>query len=494
MLWISPRPVAGVVWIRFLTVLLVYLSVRLWDKKLIDYGLWVILGAGLLESGVVLLQHWGFLPSRHLLFNHTGTFFNPGLAGGFIACCFCVVVYFFTQTGLSFRYKTGLGITAFIHCYALLLTDSRAGWIAAAVGCGYVLWRADIPILTAVRRALHERKMYRIGIIVLLASGIFLLYRYKQSSADGRLFIWQNCLQMAQDKPMLGHGIGTFQEIYPVYQARFFMENEDSSRAMVAGSPHTPFNEYLSVLTGQGIIGIILLTGLLLSVFLYKTPRGKQGKQKGFLLAFCVFAFFSYPTADGRMLALFAFFLAILPSQKTIVLKSNSLGTLFFLISMVCGFYFACTGIKKYFGLEKLLLSKTPATEEQYRQIRYDRDLLRNYHFFTEDRLSADSRFEVLRDYVELSPSPSGLCELGRQYKVKGHFSKAEECFIFASNINPSLITPNYELFLLYEQNNQEELLKKTGEKILRQPLKKEGTASLKMKAYVKNVLQNDLP
>ncbi|MCC8173934.1 MAG: hypothetical protein LIO65_06030 [Odoribacter sp.] len=57
--------------------------------------------------------------------------------------------------------------------------------------------------------------------------------------------------------------------------------------------------------------------------------------------------------------------------------------------------------------------------------------------------------------------------------------------------INPSLLTPNYELFLLYQEMEDIEKMIEIGNKALNQPLKREGTETLTMKANIKNILYN---
>ena len=101
-------------------------------------------------------------------------------------------------------------------------------------------------------------------------------YQYKKSSADGRLFIWKVCLEMIEDKPLTGHGPGTFRSKFPHYQAAFFTKKPNSDYAFVAGNPSTPFNEYLSVLVTQGLVGFTLLIIILLTLFMNRDITRKQ--------------------------------------------------------------------------------------------------------------------------------------------------------------------------------------------------------------------------
>lgn len=99
----------------------------------------------------------------------------------------------------------------------------------------------------------------------------------------------------------------------------------------------------------------------------------------------------------------------------------------------------------------------------------------------------------LLKEYVELYPSSYGLCELGRRYKSRKLFSRAKECFIFAYHINPSLIVPQYELFLLYREEKNMNQMVAIGERILHQPVKQENTISIKIKTEVRKILRDHL-
>ena len=90
---IRPIPVPDILEIRYLLVVLIYLSVRIMTNKEKNRGLTIIMVIGILEAIFIMLQACGLLESRHLLFKFTGSFFNPGLAGCFIACSLCILIY-----------------------------------------------------------------------------------------------------------------------------------------------------------------------------------------------------------------------------------------------------------------------------------------------------------------------------------------------------------------------------------------------------------------
>lgn len=486
---IRPIPVPDILKLRYLLVVLIYLSVRIMTNKEKNRGLTIIIVIGILEAIFIMLQACGLLESRHLLFKFTGSFFNPGLAGCFIACSLCILIYYLV-TALQPLNKLFISAGTILLSCALILTNSRAGWLAAIIGISYILWHSDNKLIRQVKLHLRNSFIPKIIIISIILSGMMFFYQYKKSSADGRLFIWKVCLEMIEDKPLTGHGAGTFRSKFPHYQAAFFTKKPNSDYAFVAGNPSTPFNEYLSVLVTQGLVGFTLLIIILLTLFMNRYITRKQKMKQAFLLTFCIFAFFSYPMEHYRTLILFPFFAALLPSKYIVTIHNQKINFILFSI-VFSGMYFSVKAINEFSKLEQTYKLQHRMSTVEYEKIKYDIDLLENYYTFVGNKLPDAEEFKIVEDYVNLYPSSIGLCELGKKYKVKNNPNKAREYFTFASNINPSLITPYYELFLVYQEEGNINEMKEIGKKILHHKIKEESTTSLKMKAYVKKILHN---
>lgn len=490
---IRPNPVTDILILEYLLVAPIYVSVRMMTNKEKNYGLTIIMSIGILEAIFIMLQAYGLLESRHLLFNFTGSFFNPGLVGCFIACSLCISIYYLITIHQPLK-KIFIGASSALLSYTLMLTNSRAGWLAAIIGICYLLWNSKNNLIILGRLQLKKSFIAKIILMTTILCGIIFFYHYKKASADGRLFIWKVGIEMVKEKPLTGHGIGMFRSKFPLYQATFFKQNPNSNNAFVAGNPDNPFNEYLSILIMQGFIGFTLLIIALLSIYIHHPVSKKQRMQQAFLLTFCVFAFFSYPIAHYRTLILFPFFAAILPAKQILTSHNQKIRYTLFTPIVLLGMYFSVRTINEYSKLEQAYELQYKIANEKYDKIKYDSILLENYYIFVGSKLPNTEEFNIIKDYVDLYPSPTGLCELGRGYKAINDFNQAKECFIFASNINPSLITPYYELFLLYQEEGDINNMKKTGEMILHKKIKKESTTSIKIKANVKkalNKLQN---
>ena len=490
--FIRPLPVTNIFLLKFLSVCLIYISIRMMTDKQQRTGNLSIAIIGTLEAVLVILQNYGWVESDHLLFNCTGSFFNPGLAGGFLACSFCISGYLLITTRICFK-KICLFISCVLQINALVLTHSRAGWIAAIIGLCYLLWHTDGIVIQRSKAFIKKNLIVQCIIISIAIIAAISAYQYKKASADGRLFIWGICLDMSKDKIITGHGTGMFREKFPNYQAAFFMQNPDSDNVDYAGNPLYPFNEYLSVLVTQGLIGVAFLILMVISLFFHSSSKDAR-QQRAFLLTWGVFACFSYPMAHYRLMILLPFLIALLPiTGRTLRSHLGWWTKIIILGVIISGIYVGISGILTYSKLEKAYNEHERISQELYNDIKYDLTLLNHYYNSIANKLPACEEFYLLKEYVELYPSSYGLCELGRRYKSRKLFSRAKECFIFAYHINPSLIVPQYELFLLYREEENMNQMVAIGERILHQPVKQENTISIKIKTEVRKVLRDHL-
>lgn len=490
--FIRPLPVTNIFLLKFLSVCLIYISIRMMTDKQQRTGNLSIAIIGTLEAVLVILQNYGWVESDHLLFNCTGSFFNPGLAGGFLACSFCISGYLLITTRICFK-KICLFISCVLQINALVLTHSRAGWIAAIIGLCYLLWHTDGIVIQRSKAFIKKNLIVQCIIIGIAIIAAISAYQYKKASADGRLFIWGICLDMSKDKIITGHGTGMFREKFPNYQAAFFMQNPDSDNVDYAGNPLYPFNEYLSVLVTQGLIGVAFLILMVISLFFHSSSKDAR-QQRAFLLTWGVFACFSYPMAHYRLMILLPFLIALLPiTGRTLRSHLGWWTKIIILGVIISGIYVGIIGILTYSKLEKAYNKHERISQELYNDIKYDLTLLNHYYNSIANKLPACEEFYLLKEYVELYPSSYGLCELGRRYKSRKLFSRAKECFIFAYHINPSLIVPQYELFLLYREEENMNQMVAIGERILHQPVKQENTISIKIKTEVRKVLREHL-
>lgn len=254
----------------------------------------------LYETILGVTQIIGITAPRHTGFILTGTFYNPGPYGGLIAILLAILgTYILLNKDSKRWYYKALVILSSISsamCIIVLPASmSRAAWLALGVAA-LAIGLKELSLADWMRR--DKAVAIIASIIVIIAiTGVFFL---KKDSAIGRLHIWHMELRAIAEEPLSGHGKGSILGVYGDTQAKYFAEKERSEIiTKVAGCPEYAFNEYLKIGVEYGIpamvgviIGLIFVIAFLLK---FRSPIAYG------LIAFCVFAFFSYPLEAIRI-------------------------------------------------------------------------------------------------------------------------------------------------------------------------------------------------
>jgi O-antigen ligase len=150
---------------------------------------------------------------------------------------------------------------AFVLLVALLLTGSRGGVISTGV--------ALAALAALVLRGGARRTPGRVGIIALAAlAGIAALFSFgdpfaanlaERGIADtGRMAVYLITVRSILDAPLLGHGYGTFADVFPMYRDRSINEQ---------GAWQQAHNTYLEIFQGLGLVfGAMLVACVLVLV------------------------------------------------------------------------------------------------------------------------------------------------------------------------------------------------------------------------------------
>lgn len=286
-------------------------------RKIVRYGRdAVLLGTflwGIFESVWGLLQVLGCLASRHPLFALTGHFDNPGPFGGFLAMAMAVSGAYLVRNrrdrkGLYGTFLYAAAAVSFCCCLLVFPASmSRAGWLALGAAMLWILL-SDKAVVSWCR---SHRVPCLLAVIVItaLCAGVFFL---KKDSALGRLHLWRmECLAICRE-PLTGTGPNTFAGTYGKVQEAFFRAHiRDASpwTVRVAGCPEYAFNAYLGIGVEYGAPAMAVFAGALLWG-LVRLSRRRSLFTAG-LIAWAVFAFFSYPLSVPRInVLLFAFLIA----------------------------------------------------------------------------------------------------------------------------------------------------------------------------------------
>lgn len=408
------------------------------------------------ESLYGILQILGLKESGHSCFIMTGLFDNPGPYGGLIAILLALLgAYIIYNINDKKLFIKGIVISSAISCIMCLIvlpvSMSRAAWVALGVAA-LVFGFKELRLAEWIRK--HKIVATITSIIVILAViGVFFL---KKDSAIGRLHIWHMELRAIAEESLTGHGKGSVLGVYGDTQAQYFTEKERPEIiTKVAGCPEYAFNEYLKIGVEYGIpamlgviVGLIIVIALLLK---FRSPFAYG------LIAFCVFAFFSYPL-------------------EAIHIKSDA--------------------EKKWDSIR--YLSSMELYEDAVEELAplYD-DLKDNYRYMYDYgyALYRCKRYQestdILKDGAAISSDPMFYNIIGRNKEAMGLYEEAEQAYLHAHYMVPQRLYPLTLLMHMHIRLGNNNKAMRYGKMILDKPVNERHRTMLRLQANARHCVDS---
>ncbi|GHT74130.1 ligase [Bacteroidia bacterium] len=439
-------------------------------KIILLYGFVI---SGVVQSLIAFFQKSSILASNHVMFDISGSFGNPRQLGGYLAVCSVVSICLLISNikGKNKLLIDLLTVSLIIQIGGLYLADSRAGFLALAVGI-------TLFFIPTIKK--YKRLFFSIMAGLILSMSIA-LYFYRPASANGRLLVWRVSTEMIADKPFFGHGIGAFSEKYMLYQAKYFSENPTSVFISVADNVVYPFNELLNVTIQQGIIGLLLFLAIFYFAFRVKDNR----IFKVALTALAVFSMFSYPAEIFPLLLLFSVCLGGLVDSSD--LTHNSVRNKMVIIIL-------CLFVVFFVAKDLILINQLSNSyknnnmilfEQSYEKMQYNH----TYHYYYMDWLMEQPNSEHSERIKKILPSCENYCLLAEYFWANKNYEQAETTLRTAANMIPTRLRPKYLLWQLYVETKNTPAALEKAQDILVTPVKIESVYTLKVKAQMRKYL-----
>jgi len=478
------------------------------------YVIFFILLFGLVEAFWGLGQLYGYFSPKHALFKTTGSFFNSGPYGGFIALMFPLTLHYW----LCFRRKNKILEYVFLSVGIVLLlvfpaTLSRTAWFAAIVGCVLVLF-FDTNAKEKLKnyRKQHPKKIILLTAIITILSiaSIYGIFHLKKDSANGRLFMWKITLLAIKESPLQGVGLGGFPAAYANAQMDYFKKGKGSeTEKLVAGSPEYAFNEYLRIFLEQGVVGGILF--LILTFLVIRSGiRNKNVGTAGSFLALSVFAFASYPYYLWEFLIMWVLLgsISVSKTEKAHwkkITKHRIYFSILFLMVLVIGTFLCLEQLQPYRQANKEWKKLRPlytmkayeSITDEYEHLFTKLDHNQKFVFEYAVALNATKQYEkadsILAHGLQLSCDPMFYNVKGRNFHEMGKYKKAETCYLNSTYLLPERIYPYYLLTKLYADsaNYQPQKMRQAAYAVLEKEPKVHSTAINEMRDEVKKILKS---
>lgn len=364
-------------------------------------------------------------------------------------------------------------ILIFILSFILvLITFQRTALLAALGSLVFVSFHYK-KFITAFKAKLFSSKIKKyitIGLSAILFLFLgFGLYYIKKDSADGRILMWENCIQNVKEKPFFGSGYNSFIKISVEQQINYFTKsNEFNRKAQLADEVNFAFNDYLQMATEVGITGLILF--LILISMLFK--RGPENNifiigSRACLISFLICSLFSYPMQTIQNYLLFFLFLAIISSlNEPIIIFNLKLNITFLLIILTIVILTENLQIKRFIACKKWQTAFVESNKAEstnaikiYKDIfpvlRYDPNYLFNYGIVLAQTLDFKESTRMFNKCLLIRPSYSLFLNLGKNYENLNNDSLAEITYLKAANLIPQRYIPKYYLFKIYLRAGQ---------------------------------------
>jgi len=516
-------------WVLLVQLLLLffYFRIALPDKALRFYLTVFFIFTGLVEAVWGLRQLYGFIPSYHNLFRLTGSFFNSGPYSGYVAVVVPLALYAMLKDAVIFKRKFFIGflphyirftvsLLAFTGAVLVLpAAMSRAAWISAIVGCGFVLsvhyWQKSHVKSYLIRQRKKIRLLLGVG-VVLLACGATGIYLLKKDSADGRALIWKTTLQLIANHPN-GVGFGHFSGAYGEEQAAYFAAGKYSNQEeLVAGNPEYAFNEYLQILAEFGVVAALVLFAVFIAL-IYMGVKRKAIGETGGLISLLVFASMSYPFNLLPFLIVLVFLMALILSykqalkkgftEKNIVLSWKAVLMLLTasVIILFATLYQQYPTYNAYQGWNDL---KMMGGGDAYPEMKTDYEKLYPYLsdqtpflFEYAQCLNKAGEFnksnQVLKQAIQISCDPMLYNILGKNYQSLKNYKLAELNFLMASRIVPNRIYPYYLLANMYVESGNTQQALQMAQIVLTKEPKVQSTAVNEMREKMRELIKSTL-
>jgi O-antigen ligase len=245
---------------------------------------------------------WLVEVSGQVFFRVVGLFPDPHMAAFYLGMAFpfCLALFFFER-----RYKKITGAVCLLVALAIFLTFSRGGYLGAFFSVAF--------FLAAIRKFLTKKdKKFLAAAFLFLVFTLFFfspiggrfssIFSMEDGSNLGRLQIWQDSWNLAEDNFLLGVGLGNYSSVLN------FAQNYRNAV--------TSHNLYLDLLVELGILG--LLSWFVVIFFAWRAAWRARSREPvvalgvaGALVYFSVHSFFETAIFNPTVLAFLVIYLGL---------------------------------------------------------------------------------------------------------------------------------------------------------------------------------------
>ena len=473
--------------------ILIIFSFILQPKTIVSIIEFSIIAVCTVEAVYSLLQLYGVLPSLHGIFKVTGSFYNPGPLGGFIAVSIPILLHKIFESDTNKTAKHILYTALIINAIALPSTLSRTAWIAAIISTIYI--SVGNGKLVGVQAALPAYIKIRPKYLLLIFTffcivGAVFLWHIKRDSALGRLLLWKISALAIADAPIFGSD--NFAAAYGAAQEKYFANNDASiSEKLAAGAPDYAFNEYLQIGVEYGLL-VLIFEVLILGLIIRKSYREKTFGLSGALIAIMVFAFASYPLHLPVFVAvaILIFFGIIINNSRKIFAISVPIAVVLFSSFNLSSLNQKSQNVAQWGRMQILYRNKCYGDVVNrystiYDAMSWNPRFVYEYGHSLYKTKEYEAAISILENAAHNSADPMILNIIGECHQALQQYDDAETYYLRAANRIPSRLYPHYLLYFLYCDMGNDSLRLREYELVNTMEIKTESPATRDLRKQV---------
>lgn len=447
-MWIKPVELSVWSWVDMAGLSALYVYVRSSSRFEIQTFMYCAVIGGIFQCFYAGIQLTGLASSLNRDSPMTGSFLNPAPFAGYLATLASVMY----ATALVNRHNKNrialLGAMLLFFCFVICL-KSRAA-LFALIATIILMYNAHSK---------QNKLIGRITTVVFLVTFLMVLYRIREVSANGRLFIWENTFEMIMDHPLTGVGANRFKVEFPFYQAQFHQFHSGEFSKLYDGNTFLVFNEYLHVIAEMGCIIFILL--LLPLCIIWKNKNASAECSVAFCGIVClmIFGIFSYPLSILTIKILLVLFIAIIGKWSKQLYKGKDGLCLRHLLIPITSLFISISVYGTYivynwdtFKRQKFHSNKHHLNYGKHAFIfRDDISFIQYQYHKAMSECDHIQALDILNDAIKRVPVYGFYRQRANHYHELGEYKKAEKEYMFLIHLAPSQLDPALRLAMIYK-------------------------------------------
>lgn len=303
-----------------------------------------------------LLQFLGIMKSLSVDFKVTGTFENPNVTAIIISLGLPLVI-----NRISLERKTWwLFMPLFLMVITIILLGCRTALLILAIS--FVL-KLQPWIMRKFSKVDRNRKIISVCLVFafFLVCGIS-LFRMKEKSSQGRLFIAKQTCNLIVQNPLTGIGYGLFEKEYNLFQASQLQNGTYSPREKAnVRWVFTAYNEFLEQWAQGGLFGFALFSCLVFCIVRSSFLQGNY-KARSFAISLIVIMVFNFWVQAYPIFLISIIGIANLSSSTTEEKRINQLSRAIVICSIIIAFigfcHYSVTTIYGQYNLQQWMIAK----------------------------------------------------------------------------------------------------------------------------------------